>query len=435
MKIGYCGLGKLGFPVALATVCKGHQVFGYDPYVKAKTYLAEGTIPYLEKGVPELIKEYMSDEDLEFADVENPFDLVTKSEIIFVPVQTPHDPRFEGKEPMPENERADFDYSYLIAAVSDLAKAALWQKKEIILVVISTVLPGTMEREIKPLLNDYVKLCYNPYFIAMGTTVDDYLHPEFVLLGCDEDEDTYQKVQEFYTTIHDRPVFVTNVASAELIKVSYNTYISMKIGFANTIMEICQKTDADVDQVAEALSMATERIISPKYLKGGMGDGGGCHPRDNIAMSWLAEELDLSYNIFESLMIGREDQAQWLSELTATKAGENTDWRPVVLLGKAYKPETNLTIGSPAYLVEHFLRYDHAIIAEMYDPFVDEGPTNAIPEHLRSPDNVYVITTNHPTWAEVSFPQGSCVIDPWGYIPDQQGVEVIRVGRKGKLAR
>ena len=97
--------------------------------------------------------------------------------------------------------------------------------------------------------------------------------------------------------------------NAEAIKVAYNTYISMKIAYANTWMEICHKIPGtDVDQVTGALELATTRIMSPKYLTGGMGDGGGCHPRDNIALSWLARELDLSYDFFEHLMIARERQ-------------------------------------------------------------------------------------------------------------------------------
>jgi UDPglucose 6-dehydrogenase len=289
VKIGYCGLGKLGFPVALATEAAGHNVFGYDPHVDIKSFLKNKEIPYQEKGVPELLKSRtsLSKDRGSFVVVENPFELVTHSDLIFVPVQTPHDPHYEGTAP-PPNEVKDFNYTYLKAAMADLAKAAAWQKKVVTVVIISTVLPGTVEREIKPLLNDYVHLAYNPYFIAMGTTVDDYLNPEFVLLGCDDGPQIVNQVQHFYSTIHDKPVFVTNIETAELIKVAYNTFISMKIVFANTMMEICQKTNADVDDLTEALSLATDRVISPRYLRGGMGDGGGCHPRDNIAMSWLA---------------------------------------------------------------------------------------------------------------------------------------------------
>ena len=95
----------------------------------------------------------------------------------------------------------------------------------------------------------------------------------------------------------------------------------MKNSRANTMMEICQKTEADVDDVTAAISMATDRIISPRYLRGGMGDAGGCHPRDNIAMSWLAEELGLSCNPFEDMMRAREKQTRWLATLIDLPVG------------------------------------------------------------------------------------------------------------------
>jgi UDPglucose 6-dehydrogenase len=115
----------------------------------------------------------------------------------------------------------------------------------------------------------------------MGATMRDFLHPEIVLLGV-HDPNAAKQVEEFYATIVDAPVYQTSIDNVEAIKVAYNTYISM----TNTWMEICHKIPGtDVDEVTGALALATRRIMSPMYLKGGMGDGGGCHPRDNIALS------------------------------------------------------------------------------------------------------------------------------------------------------
>ena len=85
--------------------------------------------------------------------------------------------------------------------------------------------------------------------------------------------------------------------------------------FINTMMEICHKTDANIDAISDSIALATKRIISPAYLRGGMGDGGGCHPRDNIALSWLARKLNISYDFFESIMLAREQQTEWLADL------------------------------------------------------------------------------------------------------------------------
>ncbi|HJS83551.1 MAG TPA: nucleotide sugar dehydrogenase [Nitrososphaera sp.] len=408
-KIGFVGLGKLGLPCALAMEhYGGHTVVGYDINPEVANYISSGSIPYREEGVEELLKE------TKIRILDTVFDVVQESDIVFVPIQTPHDPRFEGVTKLTE-ERADFDYTFLRKGVEQIALACLWQKKPTTVVIISTVLPGTTEREIKPLLNKYVRLCYNPYFIAMGTTIADFIDPEFVLLG-HEDSETAQQIKTLYQTIHDQPVFETNIATAELIKVAYNTFIGMKIVFINTMMEICHRTDADVDELTDALSLATTRLLSPKYLRGGMGDGGGCHPRDNIAMSWLASKLNLSHNIFDDLMKAREDQTNWLARMVGF--GDE-----VFFLGKAYKPETNLTVGSPALLLQEMVYW-----AKMWDPYID--PPSAEPHDV----GVYIITTNHAQFAHKRFAPGSTVIDPWGYIPDQSGVNVIRLGRKKPLS-
>ena len=154
----------------------------------------------------------------------------------------------------------DFDYSYLKAGIKTLADEIEKQGSDKIVIIISTVLPGTIREEIIPLLNSHVKLCYNPFFIAMGTTINDFLNPEFVLFGV-EDARALEKAKELYSTIHDNPVYECTIEEAELIKVTYNTFITMKICLANMIMEISHKSEnINCDNVSDALGMATERL-------------------------------------------------------------------------------------------------------------------------------------------------------------------------------
>ena len=269
MNIGFLGLGKLGLPCALAIASKGHNVYGYDIDQNVKKYIEEKRIPYREERVEELLQYYT----VHFTDIEN---IVNFSDIIFVPIQTPHEYKYEGCTRIPD-ERDDFSYEWLKTGIKELSDVIKMQSKDKVVVIISTVLPGTIEREIKPIIkdNEKLKLCYNPFFIAMGTTVNDFLNPEFVLFGVD-DEYAANLTEKFYKTIHDKPFYKTDIINAELIKVCYNTFIGMKIVYANTIMEICHKTGADVDQVINGIKLATDRVISTKYLSGGMGDGGGC---------------------------------------------------------------------------------------------------------------------------------------------------------------
>jgi UDPglucose 6-dehydrogenase len=411
MNIGFVGLGKLGLPVALAVESKGHNVAGIDVDPRIVEIITSKRLPYKEIYAQELLEK----SNIKLLKLP---DLVKFSDIIFVAVQTPHAPRFEGVTRLPP-ERMDFDYSYLTRAVKDLSRTIYENKKELPVAIISTVLPGTIEREIKPLTNKYVKLCYNPSFIAMGTTIPDFLYPEFVLLGVD-DREAAEVIEMFYRTISDAPIYKCSIKEAECIKVFYNTFISTKIAFANTIMEICEKIGADCDVVMNALFLAKKRIISEKYMSGGMGDGGACHPRDNIALSWLAKKLNLSFDWFENIMIAREKQTEWLAEIIRSYYEKYR--LTVIVLGKAYKPETNLTIGSSAILLFNILK-EKNVEAEIYDPHCGDNLPDFDKPHI------FFIATKHEIFKEISYPRGSIIIDPWRYIPKREGIIVKSIGK------
>ena len=412
MNIGFVGLGKLGLPCALAIDdVDEHSVKGYDPDKRIKDYLDKGEIPYREEGTAELLKKH----NISFTNLK---DVIESSEIIFVPIQTPHDPLYDGVTRLPET-RIDFDYSYLVEGLKQISKVLDDLQEERIVVVISTVLPGTIESQIKPILSKYARLCYNPFFIAMGTTINDFLNPEFVLVGID-DKDAAEKLKLFYKTLHNKEVFECTLDEAELIKVSYNTFITMKICLANTVAEMSHKlNNINSDNVMDALKLANQRLISDKYLNGGMGDGGGCHPRDNIALSWLSQKVDLSYDWYENLMISREKHTEWLAELTIQKSIEKQ--MEIFILGKSFKKETNLTNGSPAYLLKNLIEEKNHK-TKIYDPFIDNDV-----EEFNEP-SVFFIATNHDVFKDITFPAGSVVIDPWRMIGEQETVELISIG-------
>jgi UDPglucose 6-dehydrogenase len=415
--VAWCGLGKLGLVCAL-TLAKhgGHAVIGYDPSPRPGQILRGEVPPPQEEGIEALL----SGADLTLAST--PAELVATTDgVVFVAVQTPHAPAYGGEQPMPDEPR-DFEYQHLVQAVRDLCRAAAEQAKPVTIAVVSTCLPGTMNRLIRPLLNEWTTLVYTPAFIAMGTTAADYLNPEFVLLGADNPVDV-QPVVDVLRALHDRPFQVMSIESAELTKVAYNVVISAKIVIGNALMEICHKTGADCDDVIDALSMATDRVISPKYLRGGMGDGGHCHPRDLIAMSWLAQRLDLSTDVLGYMVQAREAQSGWLADLAqqwAEQAGLD-----VMILGKAYKPGSDLTGGSPALLLAHQLK-ERGVLFDHRDPHTEPWFDGIDGE----PSRVFVIATRHDDFLTYGFPPGSVVIDPHGYMPDQPGVTTIRVGRK-----
>lgn len=413
MNVGFVGLGKLGLPSALAIESKGHTVVGYDINPAIEEYIKNKKIPYLEAGVPEMLQNTRI-KILPLADV------LSQSEIIFVPVQTPHDPLYEGITKLPDTT-ADFNYDYLKSACKSISEELDKLGQDRIVIIISTVLPGTIEQEIKPSLSPHTKLCYNPFFIAMGTTVSDFLNPEIVLFGVDDPE-AVAKAKEFYRTITDAPFHEMSIVNAELVKVNYNTFITMKINFANNLMEICHKMrdlGADVDVVIDALSDCNKRIISPAYMRGGMPDGGGCHPRDNIALADFAKRYLLNNDIYTEGMEVRENHVKWFADMIMQYD------LPKVILGKSYKPETNLTVGSPSIRLYNELKDQTRIT--IWDPHVD-GMDEVV--NLQKVPSVFFVGTKHDYFKEFMPAEGSVIIDPFGYIGTKNGVQVVSVGRQ-----
>jgi len=416
MKIGFVGTGKLGLPVALVYASKGHELLCYDPLCP------EGTDP-LSRLVSEerdpdnkgSLREWLDGKSLSFR-FTSLSEVVQQSDLVFVAVQTPHDPRYEGATPIPD-ERIDFDYSYLRTAMKDISELCTHNTP---VVIISTVLPGTIRREIIPLLSDYVKLCYNPYFIAMGTVASDCLSPEFILFG-QHHEETADLAKTFYKTICDAPVFSTSIENAEMIKVTYNTMITTKTVLGNAIMDLCSRLPGtDCDEVLRALSLGTRRIISPAYLKGGMGDGGGCHPRDNIALSWLSRSVGLPYDFYELIMKTRESQCETIAreiESVHSKHPEKQVW----LFGKSFKPNTGIATGSSAVLLGHVLS-KKGIPFTFHDPHTGD-------KDLPKEASIVCITCAHDAFLTYQVPTGSIVIDPHRKYESLSDGEYIALGR------
>ena len=425
MKIGFLGLGKLGLPCAVATDAKGHEVVGYDVnpmitsskhpkdllYTQEADETGKGTImPMLEQS------------NLKIVDTIQ--EVVEHSEIIFVAIQTPHKECFEGHIPIPE-QREDFNYEWLINCIKELSDVLDKMNVKKIVTIISTVLPGTLRKYIFPILSKNISLCYNPYFIAMGTVVYDFYNPEFILLG-HIDDDAEKKVKEFYKTITNAEVFSTTLENAEMIKVSYNTFITTKIVLANNVMEMCHNLpNTDVDVVMSALKKGNRRLTSSAYLNGGMGDGGGCHPRDNIAMSWLSNTIGIDMNYYDFIMKKRENQTEFLANIIIDKHKETN--LPICILGTAFKPNTNIETGSPTVLLKNIL-VKRGYIVETYDPHICKDNTE-----YKLSDKLYFIGCKHDIFTTYVFTERSYIIDVNRYISHNQGsanITYVGVGNK-----
>ena len=389
MKIGFIGLGKLGMPCAEEIAKKGHAVLGYDvdKSLNSDYVIVEDTIK----------------------------DVASEADIVFVSVPTPHDPNYDGKAPTAHLEPKDFQYDIVIDCLQEANK---YMNKKQMLVLISTVLPGTVRREFVPLITN-TRFVYNPYLIAMGTVAWDMVNPEMVMIGTEDGTETgdAKELRDFYDTcMENDPRYVIGTwDECECIKVFYNTFISTKIGLVNMIQDVAEKQgNINVDVVTTALAESTQRIMGPSYMKEGMGDGGSCHPRDNIALRYMAKKLDLGYDIFDAVMNAREVQAQNVAQKLCDIAKEKE--LPILINGIAYKPGVPYIDGSYALLVAQYCT-EYGFNPMQVDPLVygsDPGPFRAC------------VLLSHPE-LYVELSDDSVVVDPWrSYTSDKH--EVIHYG-------
>jgi UDPglucose 6-dehydrogenase len=405
-KIGFIGLGKLGLDCA-EVFAEHYDVRGYDIYPRTS-------------------------DSVKVCSIE---DTVRESEWIFIAVPTPHAEGYDGSVPSSHMEPCDFGHDAVKDALVKVNQHAQSAKR---VVLISTVLPGTTRRHFATLLDKQHQFLYNPYLIAMGSVKWDMVNPEMVMIGTETgDPSEMQDLVDIYQPMmKNSPRYVTGTwDECEAIKIFYNTFISAKVGLVNMIQDFALRIgNINVDVVTDALAQSTMRIMGPKYMTAGMGDAGACHPRDNIALRWLAEEYDIGYDLFDTIMHAREIQAENLANFLIDQKA-NSDM-PIVIHGKAYKPDVPYCIGSYSTLIGHYLEQQGQ---EYYyvDPIADNS--ERVIENLGRPAVVLMAHNRHITYGYTGesaqdhfyceIEPGSVIVDPWRKLPqDMPGMTVIHYG-------
>ena len=353
-----------------------------------------------------------------FLMVNNVKDAVVDADFVFIAVPTPHDQQYGGEKPSYQLEPKDFDYKILQNTVNEVIKYINDQQ---ILVIISTVLPGTIRNLFSDIIEKY-QLIYNPYLIAMGTVKDDMRNPEMVIIGSNQHANkAVQKLVDFYKLIiqNNCRYEIGTFDEAECIKIFYNTFISTKIALVNMIQDVAQVNgNIDVDIVTKALANSTQRIMSPAYMTAGMGDGGACHPRDNIALRYLAKNYNLGYDLFQSIVEARDMQAKNLAKFCLNYG------HSVTIIGKAYKKGTNLTNGSYSLLVGDYIKQLGATVS-YYDPNTNDT------EFVHN--NVMLIAYWDTFVEHIKFPNNVTIIDPWRKLNFSDSYRVIHYGNKRNI--
>jgi UDPglucose 6-dehydrogenase len=362
-------------------------------------------------------------------------ELVNESEWIFIAVPTPHAEGYDGSVPSSHMTPKDFGHDAVIDAINKVNQHAKSSKK---VVLISTVLPGTTRAKFVTLLDSKHQFLYNPYLIAMGSVKWDMANPEMVIIGTEDGELTGiagELIALYKTIMNNDPRYeIGTWDECEAIKIFYNTYISAKVGIVNMIQDFAMKIgNINVDVVTNALARSTMRLQGPKYMTAGMGDAGACHPRDNIALRWLAEHYEVGYDLFDTIMHAREIQAKNLG-LFLVEESKKTGL-PIVIHGKAYKPDVEYCIGSYSTLVGHYVK-EAGLPVVYVDPLADNqdevvaevaGPAVFLWAHNRKITYEYT-GEQKDTQAYCDIKPGSIIVDPWRKLASTSEYRVVHYG-------
>ncbi|NLH42185.1 MAG: UDP-glucose/GDP-mannose dehydrogenase family protein [Planctomycetes bacterium] len=400
LTVSSIGLGKLGLCSAACFAGKGHRVIGVDSDGTHIEALNAGRCPIDEPGLADLLDRCRG--DMEFT-TDHGY-AVRNSDITMITVPTPSNPdgRFSNA---------------CVEAVLDRISPSLRAKDAFHVVgVVSTVMPGTCERVFVPLLESRTgKKCgrdfgllYNPEFVALGSVIHDFLHPDLLLIGASDDRSAQTARDLYGSVIESDPSYaVMNLTNAEITKLSLNCYVTMKISFANELAAICEKIPgADVDVVTTAIGADTR--VGRKYLKGGLGFGGPCFPRDNLAFQRCAEDAGTWAHLSPRVV---EVNREIVDRLAAMVEEHTLPGSTVALLGLSYKPGTHVVEESqPVMLAQRLLDAGYAV--RMHDPKALAGASAALrgrgvycdcPYDAVADASVVVILTPWPQYSQLDI--------------------------------
>ena len=371
MKICVVGLGKLGAPLAAVLAAKGHDVTGIDANPAMVAAIREGRAPVAEPGLQQMI------------DAARPRlhathsweEAVRGAEASFIIV------------PTPSEDGDGFTNRYVLDAVTRIGAALRGSGRYHVVNITSTVMPGSTDGPIRAALEaasglhvpETVGLCYNPEFIALGSVIRDMLHPDLILLG-ESDRKAGDVIEAVCRSVTENvpPVQRMALVNAETAKIAMNSYVTMKISFANFIAELCEKMPGgNADDVLAALGRDSR--VGGKYLKGALGYGGPCFPRDNAALGHLARQLAVQPDLPLGTDAVNRRQAVRLAALVRQQLPPGG---AAAILGMAYKPDTPVVDESQGLMIAAELA-SGGIAVTVHDPLALEDARQVLADRVR----------------------------------------------------
>jgi len=334
MKISVFGLGYVGCVSAACFAKEGHDVTGVDVSPVKVEIINSGRSPIVEAGIAELIGEMVAARRLRASGDSGA--AVRDTELSLICVGTPSNPN------------GSLDLTYIKRVCQEIGAALKKKRERHVVVIRSTMLPGTIESVVVPTLEVYsgkkagsdFGICINPEFLREGTSLKDFYAPPFTLIGADE-EDVVAGVRRLYTGV-DAPLYAVGVKAAEMVKYACNCFHALKVSFANEIGNICKELAIDSHQVMDVFCRDTKLNLSPYYLKPGFAFGGSCLPKDLRAIAYKAKELDVDVPVLSTIMQSNRQQIERAVEMVL-----RTGRKRVGVLGFSFKAGTDDLRESP----------------------------------------------------------------------------------------
>lgn len=350
------GLGNLGLPLAITFAKAKIQIFAMDIDNSKIEALNAGSSPIEETGLQEAI------DNLEINKYLFPTmslqKAILESLASFIVVNTP------------SREDGSYNISDILKVAENIGKILSETDSFHVVVLVSTVSPQDSNKYIIPTLEQFSgKKCgidfgfvYNPEFVALGSVIENNLHPDFRVIG-ESDMKSGKIVENIYKQVSQDPIVRMNIVNAELTKIALNSFLTIKISFANTIAEICNKLEGgNVDLVTKALGF--DQRISSKFLKAGLGYGGPCFPRDDKAIIALANRLNTQAYLAEASNKVNNKQVPLALNLIKNKLASGH----IAILGLSYKPDVPYIDKSQAFEIAKILAQDSNYKITVYDP-------------------------------------------------------------------
>lgn len=374
MKITVIGTGYVGLPLGACFAEMGNSVICLDVDANKINLLNNGVITMYEPGLEDLVKRNVESGNLCFTtDYKK---AINESDIIFICVGTPSD------------KDGSADLKYVLKVANQIGET---MDKHKIVVGKSTIPVGTSEKIQKTIAAALEKrgasynfdVAFSPEFMKEGTAVDDMMKPDRVVIGADNDVVALLLKELFEPfTLNNRPIILTDVRSAEMIKYASNCFLATKITFMNQVADICEKVGANVDEVRRG--MGTDLRISPKFLYAGTGFGGSCFPKDVRALYNTSKSLGVESGLMAEVINYNVERPHKMKELLIA----NTNTKKVAIWGLAFKPETDDIREAPAItIIDDLLKEGYEI--NVYDPMATENMKQIYPNQIKYFDNQY----------------------------------------------